>query len=115
MQSPNVLNSGNFCHILRVNQETKTTHSFITISLAGMSVPTPTSCATPLLQILFYALHYIQESPLPPLPLVSLTPSLSSSSPSIHLLSEPLSGARAVVQKAYLGRGVSLEIRLVCI
>lgn len=30
-----------------------------------MSVPTPTSCATLLLRILFYALHYIQEPPPP--------------------------------------------------
>lgn len=69
----------------------------------------------------FMLAHYFQEPRLLLSPALSLSPfalltfSPPSSSPSIHLLSAPLSGARAVVCKAYLGCGVSLEMSLVCI
>lgn len=78
------------------------------------SRPTPTNSAALLLCILFHARTLLPRIPAP----LPLFPSFTFSLPhhlNPSILSEPLSGARAVVCKAYLGCGVSLEMRLVCI
>lgn len=116
-----VVNLATFWCINFINKQ-NTIGSFDTYSLAAMSITSDTyELCRPAALHPISCLHITSKNPdssspaLPLSPFALLTFSPPSSSPSIHLLSEPLSGARAVVCKAYLGCGVSLEMRLVCI